>query len=98
MAKVGPIFDITTPQSGAKLGYHSQAVSDIIKSAFDIGVQDPFTSSISPCNTLNFLDCIMAPPTWAKPVTDPLKSRFPERFEGVFHHGLNASINDGGYA
>lgn len=34
----------------------------------------------------------------AKSVADPFKPCFPERFEGVFHHGLHTSINDGGNA
>ena len=40
----------------------------------------------------------MTSPARAKPVTTPLKPCFPERFQGVFHHGLNTSIDDGGNA
>jgi hypothetical protein len=34
-------------------------------------------------------------PAGAKSVTAPLKPGFPKRFEGVFHHGLDAPIDDG---
>ncbi len=40
----------------------------------------------------------MTSPAGAKPVATPLKPCFPERFQGVFHHGLDTSIDDGGNA
>src|SRR5215470_8956588 len=34
----------------------------------------------------------------AKPVTDPFEASFPKRFQGVFHHGLDTAIDNGGNA
>ena len=36
--------------------------------------------------------------TRAKPVTDPFEASFPKRFQGVFHHGLDTAIDNGGNA
>jgi hypothetical protein len=40
----------------------------------------------------------VASPAGAKSVTDSLEPCFPEWFQGVFHHGLNTPIHDGGNA
>lgn len=44
------------------------------------------------------LDRLVTSPAGATPGAHPLKPCFPERFQGVLPHGLNASINDGGNA
>ncbi len=73
-------------------------MSDIVKCAFDVGIQDPWPYGIGPRQSEDFFDRIMTSPARAKPVTDPFEPCFPERFEGVFHHGLYTSIDDSGNA
>ena len=51
-----------------------------------------------PCQAKKLFDGVVTSPARAKPVADPLKPCFPERFQGVFHHGLDTSIDDGGNA
>src|SRR4029453_16922725 len=73
-------------------------MSDVIECAFDIGIDHPGAGGVRPCQTENFFDRVVTSSARAKPVADPFEAGLPKGFQGVFHHGLDTSINDGGYA
>src|SRR6266705_3917675 len=70
-------------------------MSDVIECAFDVGIYDPWSCGVGPCQAKNFFNRVVTSSARAKPVADPLKAGFPKRFQGVFHHGLDTSIDDG---
>src|SRR5215510_12187142 len=73
-------------------------MSEIIECTFDIRIDHPWSCGIRPCQAKNFFDRVVTSSARAKPVADPLEAGFPKRFQRVFHHGLDTSINDGGNA
>src|SRR5256712_10586792 len=68
----------------------------MIQCAFDIGIHHPWAGGVRPCQTEHFFDGVVTSSTRAKPVTDPCEASFPKRFQGVFHHGLDTAIDNGG--
>src|SRR2546429_8865399 len=70
----------------------------MIECAFDIGIHHPWAGGVRPCQTEHFFDGVVTSSTRAKPVTDPFEASFPKRFQGVFHHGLDTAIDNGGNA
>lgn len=73
-------------------GFLQGAAPDVIKGPFDIGIQNPRAGGVGPCETKDFPNRIVATPARAKAVANPLEPYLLERLQGVFHHGLNASI------
>src|SRR3989442_12346563 len=71
-------------------------MSDVIECAFDISIYYPWSCGVGPCQAKNFFARVVTSSARAKPVADPLKAGFPKRFQSVFHHGLDTSIDDGG--
>src|SRR4029434_10001562 len=70
-------------------------MSDVIECAFDIGIDHPWPRGVGPCQAKDFFDRVVTSSARAKPVADPFEPGFPEGFQGVFHHGLYTSIDDG---
>src|SRR5262245_61537095 len=66
----------------------------IIKGSFNISIQDPWPRHMRPSQVEEFLDRVVTSPARAEPVADSLELCFPERFQRVFHHSLDASIHD----
>src|SRR6516164_11361507 len=73
-------------------------MSDIIECTFDIRIDHPGSCGIRPCQTKHFFNRVVTSSARAKPVADPFEAGLPKWFQGVFHHGLDTSINDGGNA
>ena len=73
-------------------------MSDVIECAFDIGIDHPGAGGVRPCQTEHFFDGVVTSSPRAKSVTGPFEARFPKRFQGVFHHGLDTAIDNGGNA
>src|SRR5690349_24215074 len=73
-------------------------MSDVIECAFDIGIDHPGAGGVRPCQTEHFFDGVVTSSPRAKPVTDPFEAGFPKWFQGVFHHGLDTAIDNGGNA
>src|SRR5215831_10712472 len=73
-------------------------MSDIIECTFDIRIDHPWSCGIGPCQAKHFFDRVVTSSARAKPVADPLEAGLPKWFQGVFHHGLDTSIDDGGNA
>src|ERR1700704_1576358 len=73
-------------------------MSDVIECAFYISIDHPWPCGVGPCQAKNFLDRVVTSSARAKAVADPLEASFPKGLQGVFHHGLDTSINDGGNA
>jgi hypothetical protein len=92
-----PLFD-QPPRWEVAKGLQLGRVPDVIEGPFNIGIYDPRPLGIRSSQVEEFLDRIVTSPAGAKPLTHPLKRCFPERFQGVFHHGLDASMNDDGNA
>ena len=92
-----PLLD-QLPSREVANGLYQGVVSDIIKCAFYVGIYDPWPGGTRPCQAKQALDRIVATPARAKPLAAPLEPRFPEWFQGVFHHGLHTPIHDGGNA
>jgi hypothetical protein len=79
-------------------GLHQGGRPDVIECAFDIGIEDPWPRGVGPCQAKDRFDRVVTSSGRAKPVADPFEPGFPEWCQGVFHHGLHASIDDGGNA
>jgi hypothetical protein len=92
-----PLLD-QLPREEVANGLHQGGVPDVIECAFDIGISDPWPRGIGPCQAKDFFDRVVTSSARAKPVADPFEPGFPEWFQGVFHHGLHTSIDDGGNA
>src|SRR5262247_2938470 len=73
-------------------------MSDVIECTFDISIYYPWSCGIGPCQAKNFFDRVVTSSARAKPVADPFEAGLPKWFQGVFHHGLDTSIRDGGNA
>src|SRR4029450_13046380 len=73
-------------------------MSDIIECTFDISIDHPGSCGIGPCQAKNLFNRVVTSSARAKPVADPFEVGLPKWFQGVFHHGLDTSINDGGNA
>src|SRR5881275_3176834 len=83
---------------GGTHGFLKEASTCRIECTFDIGIDHPWSCGVGPCQAKNFFDRVVTSSARAKPVADPLEAGFPKRFQRVFHHGLDTSINDGGNA
>src|SRR5215475_7276083 len=97
IARLQPLFD-QLPCREIANGLDQGCMPDIVKCSFEVSVYHPWSGRVGPCDTKDFFNRIVAPSTRAKPIADALKAGFPERFERVFHHGLDAPIFDGGDA
>jgi hypothetical protein len=79
-------------------GLHEGRMSDIVEGPFDVRIHDPWPGRVGPCQAKKLFNRVVTSPARAKPVANALKPGFPKRFQGVFHHSLDASIDDGGDA
>jgi hypothetical protein len=73
-------------------------MSDIVGGPFEVRLHDPWLGRVGPCQANKLFHRVVTSPARAKPVADALKPGFPKRFQGVFHHRLDASSDDGGEA
>src|SRR5256885_16213633 len=86
-----PLFDQFLSRNRAN-GFEEILVRDVVKCAFDVGIEHPFLGLVWSGQEIDFPDGIMATAAWSEPVARPFEPRFPRRFKRVFHHRLKTAV------